>query len=64
MVIQQLKPHRGGQPIAITVDVDVFRVGDFPVDSAVLRETLGSLRTLKNETFFSLLTDEAVRFYE
>ena len=64
VVVQQLKPRKGGQPISITVDVDVFRMGDFSVDSAGLRKTLGSLRTLKNETFFSLLTDQAVRSYE
>ena len=64
VVIQQLKGQRGRQPIAITVDVDVFRTGDFPVDSAVLREILGSLRMLKNKTFFSLLTDETISFYE
>ena len=37
---------------------------EFSVDSAVLREILGSLGMLKNETCFSLLTDETVRFYE
>ena len=60
VVVQQLKPRKEGQPIAITVDVDVFRRGDFAVDLVVLRKTLGFLRTLKNETFFSLLTDETV----
>ena len=64
VVIQQLKKQQAGQPAAITIDVDVYRTGDFPVDSATLREILGSLRMLKNETFFSLLTDETVRIYE
>ena len=64
VVIQQLKEQQARQLIAITVDVDVFRVGDFPVDSAALRKILGSLRMLKNETFFSLLTDETVSLYE
>ena len=64
VVIQQLKLPEEGKPVAITVDVDVFRLGDFPVDSSSLRETLDSLRKLKNETFFALLTDETVSFYE
>ena len=64
VVIQQLKEQQGGQPVVLTVDVDVFRSGTFPVDSAALREILDSLRMLKNETFFSLITDETVSFYE
>ncbi len=64
VVVQQLKPKKEGQLIAITVDVDVFRMGGFPVDVAVLVKSLESLRALKNETFFSLLTDEAVSLYE
>ena len=64
VVIQQLKEQQAGQSIRITVDVDVFRTGRFPVDSAALREILGLLRMLKNETFFSLLTDETVSLYE
>ena len=64
VVIQQLKKPQAGQPLAITVDVDVFRIGDFPVDSVALREILGTFRVLKNETFFSLLTEETVRIYE
>ena len=64
VVVQQLKPKKEGQPISITVDVDVFRMGGFPVDVAVLVKSLESLRALKNETFFSLLTDEAVSLYE
>ena len=64
VVIQQLKPQEVGKPVVITVDVDVFRAGDFPVDSPSLRGVLDSLRMLKNETFFSLLTEETVSFYE
>ena len=64
VVIQQLKRDQAGPSVAITVDVDVFRMGHFPVEVAALREVLGSLRALKNETFFSLLTDETVRLYE
>ena len=64
VVIQQLKKPRAGRPAAITIDLDVFQVGSFPCDSAALRKILDSLRMLKNETFFSLLTDETARIYE
>ncbi len=64
VVIQQLQEQQPGKSIAVTVDVDVFRTGQFPVDSTALREVLGSLRMLKNETFFSLLTEETVSLYE
>lgn len=64
VVIQQLNRQEGKQPVAITVDVDVFRTGTFPVGSTALREVLDSLRALKNETFFALLTDETVSLYE
>ncbi len=63
VVIQQLKQPEDGQPVAITVDIHVFREGDFSVDSPSLRRILDSLRMLKNETFFSLLTEETVSFY-
>ena len=64
VVIQQLKLQEDGPPIVTTIDVDVFRTGDFSVESAALRDILSSLRMLKNETFFSLLTEETVSFYE
>ena len=64
VVVQQLKHHEGAPPVEISIDVDVFRTGNFPVNSADLREILRALRILKNETFFALLTEETVSFYE
>ena len=64
VVSQQLKRQQQGQLVPITIDVDVFRAGSFPVETAPLREILDSLRMLKNETFFSLLTDATVGLYE
>ena len=62
VVIQQLGQQKG-KPV-VAVDIDVYRTENFPVDSVALREVLDSLRMLKNETFFSLLTDETVSFYK
>ena len=64
VVTQQLKRRKPGQPVAITVDIDVFQTGNFSVSSAPLREILDSLRELKNEMFFSSLTEETVSTYE
>ena len=64
VVIQQLKKEQTGARVAVTVDVDVFRTGNFSVEAPALRKILNALRVFKNETFFSLLTDETVRLYE
>lgn len=62
VVSQQLQQSRGNS--VVTIDIDVFRPEDSPVDSGALREILGSLRMVKNETFFSLLTDKTINLYE
>jgi uncharacterized protein (TIGR04255 family) len=62
VVKQQLNAPRPGAPL-VTIDVDVFRVGEFSTDPLELRRALEILRSLKNLTFFSLLTEEAVKLY-
>ncbi len=62
VVSQQLQRQKG-RPV-VAVDIDVYRSDEFPVDSVALRDVLASLRMLKNETFFSLLTDETLSLYE
>jgi uncharacterized protein (TIGR04255 family) len=62
VVTQRMKAPSGGLPTVI-IDVDVFRAGDFGVNPESLRSTLEALRILKNRTFFSLLTEEAVALY-
>lgn len=44
----------------VVVDVDAFKEGEFPVEADQLRPILEGLSMLKNRTFFSLLTDDAV----
>jgi uncharacterized protein (TIGR04255 family) len=55
-------PDPSGFPLVV-IDVDAFCVGEFPTDAQALRATLNGLRTLKNRTFFSLLTDAAVELF-
>ena len=62
IVTQRLKVRETDGPVVL-IDVDVFKEGEFSVDAADLREILSSLRLIKNATFFSLLTDEAVALY-
>jgi uncharacterized protein (TIGR04255 family) len=65
IVIQQVKPSPQKDEFRrVRIAVDVFRTGTFPVEAAPLGEVLGSLRQLKNEIFFSLLTDKTVRHYQ
>lgn len=62
VVTQQLNHDAQGRTIVI-LDIDVFRLGEFGVSAGALREEFETLRELKNRTFFSLLTEEAVRLY-
>ena len=47
----------------LVIDVDAYREGESSPNSSGLRPVLDELRGLKNRTFFSLLTDEAVDLY-
>lgn len=60
VVTQRLQPFVEGRHPILQLDVEAFQVGEFPVDKADLRAVLETLRLVKNRTFFSLLTDEAV----
>jgi uncharacterized protein (TIGR04255 family) len=59
---QQLAREEPNKPV-IVIDVDTFIQGEFSADARDLRPVLDRLRALKNRTFFSLLTDEAVNLF-
>ena len=64
-VTQQLKQQDNPeQPIVIKVALEACRQGSFSFNETALRNALHSLRILKNETFFSLLTEKTVRLYQ
>lgn len=52
-----------GEPIPVTLDIDVFRPGAFSAEGQELLGILERLRQLKNRVFFASLTDEAVELF-
>jgi uncharacterized protein (TIGR04255 family) len=58
----ELESFEGEVKPVVLIDVDVFREGQF--NGASLQPTLDQLRVLKNNIFFSLLQEAAVRLYE
>jgi uncharacterized protein (TIGR04255 family) len=60
---QHLTVREAGDPVVL-IDVDVFKEDDFAGRIEEMHEVLRTLRQIKNATFFSLLTDEAVALYE
>jgi uncharacterized protein (TIGR04255 family) len=59
---QRFKTPASGLP-SVLIDVDAFQFGEFSTNPQDLRTILEPLRILKNQTFFSLLTDEAVKLF-
>lgn len=60
---QQLTIPELNSSALVVIDVDAFRTGEFSTDPQELRTILDGLRSLKNRTFFSLLTDVAVQLF-
>lgn len=52
------------QPIPFVLDIDAFVEGEFAPTTDVLFPILTELRAVKNNLFFSFLTEEALRTYE
>jgi uncharacterized protein (TIGR04255 family) len=64
IVSQTSNPVTAGSTTATMVlDIDVFRFGEFPPDSADVWAVLEHLRKIKNKIFFGSLTDEMLETY-
>lgn len=61
IVTQRLDPIQRGRNFLI--DIDVYRQGDFSANPDDLRPVLESLRVLRNQIFFGLLTEEALELF-
>jgi uncharacterized protein (TIGR04255 family) len=51
------------KPVTFFMDIDVFREGQFGLMESDLRPIFDEFRRIKNDVFFSFLTDEAVNLY-
>lgn len=62
IITQRLK-HATDPSTPFTLDIDVFKEGDFGVGADTLQPLLQYLREIKNRLFFAFLTDEALEPY-
>ncbi|OFV90127.1 MAG: hypothetical protein A3H95_13875 [Acidobacteria bacterium RIFCSPLOWO2_02_FULL_64_15] len=62
VVAQRLEPATE-KLTPFTLDIDVFKIGEFSVDPGSLEPLLQRMRELKNRLFFALLTNEALEPY-
>jgi uncharacterized protein (TIGR04255 family) len=52
------------QSPTLLLDIDTYRLGQFPPQREVLERHLGELRSYKNAIFFGSLTDDFIRRFE
>jgi uncharacterized protein (TIGR04255 family) len=52
---------RGNAPVIL--DIDTFKLSGIDPDESAIWDELSSLRKLKNDCFFSILTDKALELY-
>lgn len=64
IITQVLQPPSNPAVVSILLDIDAYKQASFdsPFDKAW--ETLENLRAFKNELFFNLITEKAVKLYE
>jgi uncharacterized protein (TIGR04255 family) len=62
-IITQRLEHATGESTPFTLDIDVFKNGDFSVEPRSLEPILQHLREIKNRLFFAFLMDEALEQY-
>jgi len=62
-VVVTQKLDAPGSPVPVIIDVDAFFALELEPEADKLRAFLEILRGLKNQCFFALLTDEAVKLY-
>jgi uncharacterized protein (TIGR04255 family) len=63
IITQRLTPAQDRPTPNVMIDVDVFKTGEFPSRPDELRQLLDSLRVLRNQTFFGLLTEATVDLF-
>jgi len=64
-IVQALeKSTKPDKYITVVLDIDSFKTGDFNVSNGEIWETFANLHNIKNQMFFSSITDETARLFE
>jgi uncharacterized protein (TIGR04255 family) len=62
-VTQKFENVPAGGATPFTLDIDVYRLGDLPLQAQELEGMFARLRELKNQIFFGYLTEKTVELY-
>ncbi len=64
-IVQALeKSTKPDKYITVVLDIDSFKTGDFYANNGEMWEIFANLRNIKNQIFFSSITDETARLFE
>ncbi len=63
-ITQALEPGKEPGQIVIILDIDVYKKQEFEINDQTLWSTFADLRNLKNQIFFSSITEETARLFE
>lgn len=63
-IVQSLESNVGAENSILTLDNDVYKSGGLSLNVADLEPVFAELRRIKNDIFFSTITDKAKKTYE
>jgi uncharacterized protein (TIGR04255 family) len=63
-VVQALEASAPGSQLAVLLDIDAYKEGEFSTDDPRIEQTFGQLRAFKNRIFFNSLTEDTLRRLE
>ena len=63
-VVQALEESAPGSQLAVILDIDAFKEGEFSTNDPRIEQTFDQLRAFKNLIFFNSLTDDTLRRFE
>ncbi|MFB3906219.1 MAG: TIGR04255 family protein [Acidobacteriota bacterium] len=64
IMTQALERSLAAGSVSIILDIDVYRLNDFEIDSTELREAFDRLHGFKNEFFFAGITERTAGLFE
>ena len=63
-ITQALEKGDDPQNMTVILDIDVYKLKEFEIEDSAIRSVFDSLHDLKNNIFFSSITEEAARLCE